>query len=59
MNIIENFLVSDVLKMLEDQFVSHETELQDAFLSEVSLLCQQIAKWLTEKLEGAVSDEKK
>jgi len=59
MNIIPDFLVSDILKMIEEQFVSHDAELQDAFLSEVDVLCQQIGKWLTEKLTGAQSDEKK
>jgi hypothetical protein len=59
MNIIPNFLVSDIIKMIEEQFVSHEAGLQDAFLSEVGLLSEKIGAWLTEKISGAVSDEKK
>lgn len=59
MNIISNFLVSDILKMLEEQFVSHETELQEAFLSEVGVLCEKMATWLTHKISDGVSDEEK
>lgn len=59
MNIISNFVVSDILKMLEEQFIAHQPELQQAFLSEVSVLAQGIGQWLTTKLSGAVADEKK
>lgn len=54
-------LISNILKSLEEQFVSQmsEPDLQQVLLNEVSVLAQEIAKWLEEKLHLGNNDEKK
>lgn len=52
MNVLLNFVIQDIITLLEEQFISHEAEIQAAFLNEVGLLSQKIGEWLTEKLSS-------
>lgn len=50
MSLLSNFLVSSIIKYLENQFLEHEPDLQQAFLREVDEFVKTVAKWIEEKL---------
>lgn len=50
MSLLSNFIVTHIVQALEQQFLSHEPDLQQAFLNEVSAFVQEIAQWLEAKL---------
>lgn len=65
MSLLSNFIVAHVIAALEQEFISHEPDLQKAFLEEVSAFTQQIVKWLETRLtndrsnDAEASNEKK
>ena len=61
MSLLSSFIVSRIVKALEEQFLSHVPELQQAFLNEVSSLVKVVSDWVESKMnvQGAPTDEKK
>lgn len=61
MSLLSSFIVNQVVKALEAQFLSHVPELQEAFLNEVSALVKVMSDWVESKMniQGAPNDEKK
>jgi hypothetical protein len=60
-----NFIIAHVVKALEEEFISHEPSLQQAFLNEISVCVNEVAQWLEAKLandhssDAEVSNEEK
>lgn len=57
MSLLSNFIIANIVKSLEQEFISHEPDLQQAFLNEVSVFVQQIAQWLEVKLSNDNSND--
>ncbi len=55
MSILSNFII----KALEEQFLSHVPEMQEAFLNEVSAFLKVVSDWVESKLsnQGEASNE--
>ena len=60
MSLLSSFIVTHVVKALEQQFVSHVPELQQAFLTEVTHLVKVVTDWTESKMnvQGESPDEK-
>jgi len=60
MSLLSSFLVNQVVKSLEEQFVSHVPELQQTFLDEVTAFVKVVSDWIESKMAnpGEVSNEK-
>jgi hypothetical protein len=62
MSLLSSFIVKNIVKALEAQFISHVPELQQAFLNEVTNVVKVVTDWTESKInveEGAPSNEKK
>ena len=59
MSLLSSFIVTHVVKALENQFVSHVPELQQAFLNEVTHIVKVMNDWIESKMEvqGESTDE--
>lgn len=61
MSLLSSFIVSRIVQELEEQFVSHMPELQQAFLNEVSTFVNVLSDWVESKmnLQGESDNEEK
>ncbi len=50
MSLLSSFIASHIVDSLEKEFLSHEPELQEAFLNEVKDFAEVVGNWLKEKL---------
>lgn len=50
MSLLSSFITNQLLKSLEEEFVAHAPELQDAFLSELSEATKLITNWVEAKI---------
>jgi hypothetical protein len=57
MSLLSNFIVAHVIQALEQEFISHEPDLQKAFLDEVSAFTSQIVQWLESRLSNDHSND--
>jgi hypothetical protein len=51
MSLLSSFLVNQLVKELEAQFVAHEPQLQQVFLSEVSTAVDALVSWVLSKTQ--------
>lgn len=61
MSLISSFIVTRIVTALEQQFLSHVPELQQAFLNEATSLVKVLSDWIESKMgiQGEAKDEKK
>lgn len=61
MSLLSSFIMNNIVKALEEQFLSHVPELQQAFLNEVSALVKVVSDWVESKMnvQGGASNEEK
>jgi hypothetical protein len=52
MSLLSSFIINNIIKALEAEFLSHMPELQQAFLDEVSVLVKEISDWVESKLSN-------
>jgi hypothetical protein len=50
MNILSKFIVSQLIQKLEEEFISHAPDLQEAFIAEITLASNQIVDWINSKI---------
>ncbi|MGC2661755.1 MAG: hypothetical protein WA324_27675 [Bryobacteraceae bacterium] len=50
MSLLSSFIAGHVVDSLEKELLSHEPELQEAFLNEVKEFAEVVGGWLKEKL---------
>jgi hypothetical protein len=50
MSLLSSFIASHVVSTLEQELLSHEPELQEAFLAEIKEFADVVGGWLKEKL---------
>lgn len=50
MSLLSSFLSSQLIPALEKAFIEHEPDMQEAFLSEVKALSDQVAIWVDSKI---------
>lgn len=50
MSLLSSFIAGHVVKALEQQFIEHEPEMQEAFLGEVHAFVNVVSGWIHEKL---------
>jgi len=61
MSLLSSFIVGNVVKALETQFVAHVPELQQAFLNEVAAVVKIVSDWVESKMNvqgGSTNEEK-
>lgn len=51
MSLLSSFIQNNLLKALEDEFLSHEPEMQAALVKEVSALANQALAWVESKIQ--------
>ena len=61
MSLLSSFIAGRIVQELEEQFVSHLPELQQAFLNEVSVFVKIVSDWVESKMnvKGETSNEEK
>jgi hypothetical protein len=61
MSLLSSFVATQFVKALEEQFLSHMPEVQQAFLNEVAALVKIVSDWIESKInmQGALINEKK
>lgn len=61
MSLLSSFIATRIVTELEQQFVSHLPELQEAFLNEISNFVKILSDWVESKinLQGEPRDEEK
>ena len=52
MSLLSSFIKNQLVKALEDEFLSHSAELQQAFVNEVEAFAGEILSWIKEKIES-------
>ena len=59
--VLSSFIAGRIVQELEEQFVSHLPELQQAFLNEVSVFVKIVSDWVESKMnvKGETSNEEK
>jgi hypothetical protein len=50
MSLLSTFVVNQLVKELEAEFASHEPELQQAFVNEITAAVASVMAWANEKL---------
>lgn len=51
MSLISSFVTNQLLKALENEFVNHEQEIQDAIIAELALVADNVKNWVEQKLQ--------
>ena len=52
MSLLSSFITNQLIKSIEDQFVAHEPEIQDAFVNEVAVAVNHVVSWVNDKLHA-------
>jgi len=52
MSLLSSFIRNQLLKGIEDEFVSHLPEVQEKIIEEVGDFAQECAAWVKDKLGG-------
>ncbi len=50
MSLLSSFLMNQLVKDLEAQFIAHEPELQNAFVDEVTAAVNSVVSWVNSKI---------
>jgi hypothetical protein len=50
MSLITNLFTSEIIKLLEKEFLILEPQLQEAFVNEMSFISNEVVQWINEKL---------
>tara|TARA_R110000868_G_scaffold302646_2_gene563184 strand:+ start:894 stop:1079 length:186 start_codon:yes stop_codon:yes gene_type:complete len=50
MSLLSSFIVNQLVKSLEAQFIAHEAELKDAFVDEIGLAVTSVVEWVNSKI---------
>lgn len=50
MSLLSSFITNHLLQSLEAEFMSHEPELQEAFINEVSAAVNTVVTWVNDKI---------
>ena len=53
-----NLLGKAIIRILENEFISHEPQLKEAFLYEISSIVNDIEKWVNSKINTQPTKEK-
>lgn len=58
MSLLSTFVINQLVKELEAEFVAHEPELQQAFVNEVTSAIGSVMAWANEKLSKSTEAPK-
>ena len=50
MSLLSSFITNQLIKSLESEFISHEPELKDAFVQEVTAAVADVVAWVNSKI---------
>jgi hypothetical protein len=53
MSLLSSFIRNQLLKGLEEEFVSHESEIQESILEQIEAFASECMEWVNSKLNGA------
>ena len=59
MSLLSKFMSEQLLKDLEESFLSHEKDLQELFVKEVSELTRLVGEWVNDKLNAVANESEK
>jgi hypothetical protein len=52
MSLLSSFIRNQLLKGLEEEFVSHESEIQESILEQIEAFASECMEWVNSKLNG-------
>lgn len=52
MSLLSSFIRNQLLKGLEDEFVSHEPDIQDVIVEQINSFAAECLEWVNSKLNG-------
>lgn len=57
MSLLSSFIRNQLLKGLEEEFVSHESEIQESILEQIEAFASECMEWVNSKLNGEAGVE--
>lgn len=52
MSLLSSFIRNQLLKGLEEEFVSHESDIQEGILKQIEAFASECMEWVNSKLNG-------
>lgn len=52
MSLLSSFIRNQLLKGLEEEFVSHESDIQESILEQIEAFASECMEWVNSKLNG-------
>jgi hypothetical protein len=57
MSLLSSFIRNQLLKGLEEEFVSHESDIQESILEQIEAFASECMEWVNSKLNGEAGVE--
>jgi hypothetical protein len=51
MSLLSSFIMNQLIKSLEEQFIAHLPNMQEVFIKEISILANQVVNWINDKIK--------